>query len=554
MDGKTLLVVIGVAIAMVAFIVFLTDNPIWQASHRANLEALHTTADDTNDRRPLPKPIASAEPSSILPKNGMSAASGPVATKPTETSQPIVPVNTAQPAATLARIEIPPKDVARSSRFPSKEGSNNKSSDEKKSTPPSTKAREFRMWTATNGYQVEGQFVSKSNDGVVLKRTDGKTMTVQLSLLSQADVEYLNGMQNGETNQPSEESDSKVRSKIDLNASPLPQKITASNVEQVANSRRTAKEALQVYETFLADDSIPDEAKITAKARFPYWQALAAKDFVRLGITNWVSRDDAQKAQDASIQLIAQAIDLLKTGKDVEARKKLETARALDPDATQASFILGLLEALKDRNYKQAKPYFVECIFRDSQDVCALNNLALLNALTNNHAEAIKNFQAALSLNSAVTEVTHNLRRILDQAKSKNITVAAAYLSSYKGLYDGLEQRDSSKLDKTGWLYMLPADLLANFSELSSSNGVSVSSQWIEDRACRFCYGTGKLTCPDCRGRGKVTVTTREFSGNNPLTGLPIYKPTKVDKDCPRCADGYIQCPNCSSGIDRTLQ
>ena len=52
---------------------------------------------------------------------------------------------------------------------------------------------EFRTWTDQNGNTVDAEFVGVSGPRVVLKKTDGKEISLSPSLLSDADREYLQG-------------------------------------------------------------------------------------------------------------------------------------------------------------------------------------------------------------------------------------------------------------------------------------------------------------------------------------------------------------------------
>ena len=144
-------------------------------------------------------------------------------------------------------------------------------------------------------------------------------------------------------------------------------KITPANVEQIAIGSKSAKEALEVYLTLLGDDSVSDDAKAAAKGRLPYWQDLAAKDYVRQG-TKWVPRDEAQKGHDAADKLLDDAIKMLVTKNGPQARAKLEAAMRVDPADTDSAFLLGILSGLQDRNYSKAATYFAECMRRDPTD------------------------------------------------------------------------------------------------------------------------------------------------------------------------------------------
>ena len=82
--------------------------------------------------------------------------------------------------------------------------------------------------------------------------------------------------------------------------------------------------------------------------------------------------------------------------------------------------------------------------------------------------------------------------------------------------------------------------------------GGKMHSESIEDRACVACRGTGQVTCPDCHGRGTVTVTKVVDRGPNPLNGIEMYWTEHFQENCGTCGGtGSVRCQVCGGrGIE----
>jgi tetratricopeptide (TPR) repeat protein len=451
MDGKTLLAVVVVAVAMVGFIVFLTNNPTWDAT-RPDLEALRTASDGAKNDTPVPR-RPRTQPQSTDANTDKQAATTESDSHNVSDGKPKTADNTNDQAANLNATEsTQAKGAAPLSAIAGKP-SEAVAGPKDTTQPARPKTEDFRLWTANTGYQVEAQYVSRAAETITLKRRDGKVINVAVSLLSELDLDYLKNIASGTTDNRSPIANQNSTPDIaPTKSTPPAEKVTAANVEQLASRCPTAKKALSVYEAFLADSAVPDESKQVAKKRLEHWQSLAAKDFVRLGVL-WVSPDDATSAHAEASQFLDQAFHALAAQRDTEARQKLEKASHADPNSTYAEFLLGMIYGLGDRNYKKAQNNLSECARRDPDDVAALNNLAIISVVGNDHASALKNFQAALAINPAAAEVIHNIRRVLDLSTKKMLIVSAGNTSTYKSLCDRTEHPDTSALDRAGWIY-----------------------------------------------------------------------------------------------------
>ncbi|MBN2210498.1 MAG: hypothetical protein JW709_03800 [Sedimentisphaerales bacterium] len=69
-----------------------------------------------------------------------------------------------------------------------------------------TQAQELRTWTNANGtYTLEAKFVSEADGKVILTKEDGGKVTIALEQLSQADQEYIAGLQSANPFKPMED-------------------------------------------------------------------------------------------------------------------------------------------------------------------------------------------------------------------------------------------------------------------------------------------------------------------------------------------------------------
>ncbi len=291
----------------------------------------------------------------------------------------------------------------------------------------------------------------------------------------------------------------------------------AASVERDAQNCRTAKDGLLVYKLFLADGQVSDDAKDLARKHLSIWEDRAAKDYVRLG-QSWVSADTARKAHDDAENLVGQAIDLFGTNNDSAAKDRLEKASKLDPEAIRADFLLGLVYVLDDRNYKVGKSHFSECVRREPQDVCSLNNLALIETLTNDHDNALKHLRAAVGVDPRAPELASNVQRILDQVGKKNLSIPSSCASGYADLYSTLvKESKSSTKGSRGWLYMLPL-----MPAKPSDDKVALKLPTLPANAVIFGGGSGFVVSPH------FILTNRHVAEN--ASGFLVSDPENPDK------------------------
>ncbi len=267
-------------------------------------------------------------------------------------------------------------------------------------------------------------------------------------------------------------------------------------------------------------------------------------------------RDQAQKGHDAADKLLDDAIKMLVTKNGPQARAKLEAAMRVDPADTDSAFLLGILSGLQDRNYSKAATYFAECMRRDPTDARAINDHAMASIMAYEHGDAVKDLQTLAGMDPSSQAAAHNLRLAIDESGMRHLALSPAVAASYNKLVNLFQVQNNVARIRTGWLYLLPDSLLNKIIDLPHGNGVTITPQWIEDKACIACQGDGWVTCPECNGRGQITTQKQVRTGTNAVTGMPIYVLRPVTDNCPRCnGTGKLRCPTCQGeGIDPMLR
>ncbi|MBS0208992.1 MAG: trypsin-like peptidase domain-containing protein [Planctomycetes bacterium] len=307
---------------------------------------------------------------------------------------------------------------------------------------------EYRLWKAANGgFSAEAEFVGlKDANTVTLKmKAGGFLKDIPLGVLSTSDQQFIRTATGGGASV--------------ADAAPVakaPTKGAAAALEKEALTTDTAKEAAGLYRIFLAEPGISSDDRIAATARQPYWEDLAAKNFVRLG-TKWVPFEDAQKLRKQAAKLIQQSAELLRLNQDQMAHAKLKEASAIDPGGISADFIIGVVYALALRNYSKSSEHFEIALRRDPGNVALLNNLALTEIRTGEPRGAIMHWRKALSI-STDQAVVHNIGRLIDQAGRGSVrNVPKSSIAELTAVYSDLLASGKVKgADKArGWQYML---------------------------------------------------------------------------------------------------
>jgi tetratricopeptide (TPR) repeat protein len=258
------------------------------------------------------------------------------------------------------------------------------------------------------------------------------------------------------TASPEESGDMPENGKQDLAELPRkPAYDSAANLERASLRTRDAVEGLRLYDAFLADPDVAAEEKKLATARLPFWQDSAEKKLIRLG-TKWVTAAEKDDLRQEAKNLVSSAWDLVGIGSDDAARDKLVLASRTYPDAIEADFTLGLLNALAARHPATAERHFAACVQRMPYHVSALNNIALAEVRQKKYGQALRHWRTALQIAPGTNEITHNIGRMLRYSGGETIRVPKDVEKGLSDLYvkstalPGVAKSDES----VGWLYM----------------------------------------------------------------------------------------------------
>jgi S1-C subfamily serine protease len=218
----------------------------------------------------------------------------------------------------------------------------------------------------------------------------------------------------------------------------------------------TAKDALALYHLFRATRAVAPTAQDLVAANLQVWEDRARQDLVRLG-DQWVAAADAAKAHEEAVQLFQQAYEMTKNLNFDEARRTLERASRVDPNAIAADFTLGILNSIappKYRNPQAAAKHFQVVLQRIPGYVPALNNLALAEIREDKYAEAVGHLREAADRSPASEEVTQNLGRLVSEAQLGRIHPGESVLSEAINLVSQVSMRKDAAEQRHGWRYM----------------------------------------------------------------------------------------------------
>jgi S1-C subfamily serine protease len=153
-----------------------------------------------------------------------------------------------------------------------------------------------------------------------------------------------------------------------------------SAVESDAAQCRTAAEAVQVYQMFLARDSIPEPMRRAGKVRMQWWKRRAEERYRRFG-EDWVSADEYESRVKQAEDRIKHVADLIRMGNITLAKEELDQASRLDPTSGKPDYVIGIVNSLAFNNELLAAYYFGEAARREPDNgymLCALANTEIL--------------------------------------------------------------------------------------------------------------------------------------------------------------------------------
>jgi hypothetical protein len=336
---------------------------------------------------------------------------------------------------------------------------------------------------------------------------------------------------------------------------------TYANLATQANNCHSADEALALYKQFLADNSIDENERLSAKNNLPIWESRAAKKVVRFG-TLWIDPEQVRKSKENAAALVAEAVELVESQQADKARKKLSDASREDPEGLRANFLSGLICVFGHRDLQAARQAFHECVRRQPYHVPSLNNLALVEIRLQKYGDAVAHWKTALDTATPSPEICQNIGRLVALSRTGACLVPSHALQKLGELQQGLSSHAQSGYSTSiGWLYMPfdskgPNRWIVADKDMGGGDGRR-TPRIGEDVCCMRCNGVGKVKCPNklCTG-GTVPAGTKvtAVAGTDPMSGRSYGIATPVRAKCRVCGGyGKVGCPDCRNGIEKNL-
>jgi S1-C subfamily serine protease/TolA-binding protein len=256
-----------------------------------------------------------------------------------------------------------------------------------------------------------------------------------------------------------------------------PQSVTDAEVtslEQEAMKCRTANDALDLYQDFLAAMQLSPKQKEKVLARQSVWQERVDKKLVRLG-TEWVTLDRAKATAKAANEFIEQAFKKIKDGDFKRAKDQLDKAVKQDPSGVRADWYLGMLNSANFWNYAPAaENNFERAHKRDPENPGISNNLALSRVKMGHWGEALDAWADALRYAPEAPDTVHNLGRFVKEAGAGRIRIGEAQVKRARKMYDKAlaDKKGPASNEKVGWLY---SPLSLSVDERARSESLSIA-------------------------------------------------------------------------------
>ena len=378
-----------------------------------------------------------------------------------------------------------------------------------------------RTWTSASGnHKTDAEFVDLTDDGlVVLKTSEGKTIEVPLSKLSDGDQEFA---RKRESAKPRAASDSGKKS--------------PEQVEAEAQQCRTAKEATVLYKFYLLRKDLTATERAAAEAKQAEWKKKADGDQVRLG-RQWMPKSEADKLRKQAQAKIEHAVELLRLRNEELAEQSLEEASKLDPESIQAEFLLGVVYGAISRNDKKAQIHFEKCLKREPGNVSVLNNLAVSLANQKKYPDAARYWKTAAANAPKMRELSQNIGSLITLVGTKQAKLPPKTLQDLSELYEEMVTKHGSpRPSQIAFVYAPPYGSKLPGERGGSDRGPSGESVVLSS-------GSGFVVSPHViltnrhvveHASGLLVVNPKNPSGE-PLAAELIAISDKVDLALVRC-------------------
>ena len=224
-------------------------------------------------------------------------------------------------------------------------------------------------------------------------------------------------------------------------------------MDRLASLRRSVenlsdiKAVIDRFETFV--DQNKDNKPVVAEAEkdLAIWKERLERKMVKVA-NRWVGPEEKAGLQEKSLQVVAEARELVKQNKLREAAAELEKALAVDPKNGPALYLRGLILYRQDKLTDARKAF--EAVRQTMPDHGpTLNNLAIIMWRQNQHLGALNVYDQAMQVMPLNKELLNNVAEALNALsdKDKNSGVAQKVYRRWTEQDTQLQQQ----LSPLGW-------------------------------------------------------------------------------------------------------
>jgi S1-C subfamily serine protease len=230
---------------------------------------------------------------------------------------------------------------------------------------------------------------------------------------------------------------------------------TVTELERTAMKSRTPRDALDLYQSFIARSELTPRQQEKIAERQKIWQSRIDRKLVRLG-TEWVTLTEAKSVAKSADVLTLEAFEKIKAGDYKKARDLFEKATKQDPSGVRADYFIGMLCSPNLWNYAYgAEKHFDRARNRDPENVSIANNLAISKLKMGKYGDAVDLWSAALRIAPTAPEVVNNLGRFLKEDAAGRIPASEELGKRAKKLYEKAlaDKKGFAYESNRGWLY-----------------------------------------------------------------------------------------------------